>query len=113
VIQVNDPLYQHRVRRVWLWDEWPGRWAADAGIDLVVEDRAGGLWAAQAKAYDPAYSVRKSDVDTFLSESSRPQFSYRLLIATTDRVGRTARRTLADQEKPAGQRSIELPPTIA
>ncbi len=98
----NDPLYQHQVRRVWLWDEWPGRWGADAGIDLVVEDRAGGLWAVQAKAYDPQYSVTKADVDTFLSESSRPEFSYRLLIATTNRVGHTARRTIAAQEKQAG-----------
>jgi hypothetical protein len=24
----NDPLYQHQVRHVWLWDEWPGRWGA-------------------------------------------------------------------------------------
>jgi superfamily II DNA or RNA helicase len=98
----NDSLYQHQVRRVWLWDEWPGRWGADAGIDLVVEDREGSLWAVQAKAYDPAYSVTKADVGTFLSESSRPQFSYRLLIATTNRVGSTARRTLAAQEKQAG-----------
>jgi hypothetical protein len=30
----NDPLYRHQVRRVWLWDEWPGRWGADAGIAL-------------------------------------------------------------------------------
>src|SRR5271165_3617353 len=83
-------------------EEWPGRWGADAGIGLVVEDRDGGLWAVQAKAYDPSYSVTKADVDTFLSESSRPQFSYRLLIATTNRVGQTARRTLAAQEKQAG-----------
>jgi superfamily II DNA or RNA helicase len=98
----NDPLYQHQVQRVRLWDDWPGRWGADAGIDLVVEDREGGLWAVQAKAYDPDYSVTKADVDTFLSESSRPEFSYRLLIATTNRVGQTARRTLASQEKQAG-----------
>ncbi len=86
--------------RVRLWDEWPGRWAANAGIDLVVEDR-GDLWAIQAKAYDPAYDVTKADVDTLLSESSRPEFSYRLLIATSNRVGSTARRTLAAQEKQA------------
>jgi predicted helicase len=60
------------------------------------------VWAVQAKAYDPAYSVTKSDLDTFLSESARPEFSYRLLIATTNRVGQTARRTLAAQEKQAG-----------
>jgi hypothetical protein len=37
-----------------------------------------------------------------MSESARPEFSYRLLIATTDLIGQTARRTLAGQEKPAG-----------
>ena len=35
----HDPVYAHELRRVWLWDEWPGRWGADAGIDLVAEDR--------------------------------------------------------------------------
>jgi predicted helicase len=39
-------------------------------------------------------------VDTFLSESSRSQFAYRLLIATTDGIGDNAYRTLVDQEKP-------------
>jgi predicted helicase len=33
----NDPVYKHELRRVWLWDEWPGRWGIDAGIDLVAE----------------------------------------------------------------------------
>src|ERR1700683_2362683 len=97
----NDPLYQHQIRRVWLWDQWPGRWGADAGIDLIVEDREDRLWAVQAKAYDPAYSVTKADVDTFLSESSRPEFSYRLLIATTNRVGQTAPPPLPAQDKQA------------
>jgi superfamily II DNA or RNA helicase len=96
------PEYRTQVRQVWLWDEWPGRWAADAGIDLVAETIAGDLWAVQAKAYDPAYTIKKADVDSFLSESARAEFPYRLLIATTDRIGPTARRTLAGQEKPAG-----------
>jgi superfamily II DNA or RNA helicase len=98
----SAPEYRGQVCRVWLWDEWPGRWAADAGIDLVAETRAGELWAVQAKAYDPSYRVKKADIDSFLSESARPEFSYRLLIATTDLIGANARRTLAGQEKPAG-----------
>ncbi len=98
----SAPEYRTELRQVWLWDEWPGRWAADAGIDLVAETRGGELWAVQAKAYDPAYRVKKADVDSFLSESGRPEFSYRLLMATTDLIGHTARRTLAGQEKPAG-----------
>ena len=48
----HDPVYARELRPVWLWDEWPGRWAADAGIDLVAEDHRGHLWAIQAKAYD-------------------------------------------------------------
>jgi superfamily II DNA or RNA helicase len=99
----NSPLYRNALRRVWLWDEWPGRWGPDAGIDLVAEGHDGRLWAIQAKAYDPAYSVTKADVDTFLSESARPEFAFRLLIATTDRIGKTAERTLQAQEKPASR----------
>ena len=97
----HDPVYAHELRRVWLWDDWPGRWGADAGIDLVAEDHEGHLWAIQAKAYNAAYWVTKHDVDTFLSESGRPEFSFRLLIATTDRIGRTAKRTIEAQEKQA------------
>ncbi|WP_196249574.1 restriction endonuclease, partial [Rhodococcoides fascians] len=94
----NDPQYRNVLRRVWLWDDWPGRWGADAGIDLVAEDQEGRLWAVQAKAYGAQYSVTKADVDTFLSESSRRQFHYRLLIATTDRIHHVARRTIDAQE---------------
>ena len=66
-----------------------GTWAADAGIDLVAEDRDGGLWAVQAKHYDPAYAIKKADLDSFLRESSRPQFTYRLLIASHRSAGPT------------------------
>jgi predicted helicase len=77
----NAPEYRGRFRRVWLWHEWPDAWGPDAGIDLVAEEQDGGLWAIQAKAYDERYAIKKADVDSFLSESSRPQLSYRLLIA--------------------------------
>ena len=98
----NAPEYRERIRQVWLWSEWPGACAADAGIDLVAEEHDGSLWAIQAKAYHPSYAIKKADVDSFLSESSRQQFSYRLLIATTDRLGPTARRTLDSQREPVG-----------
>jgi superfamily II DNA or RNA helicase len=97
----HDPVYTHELRHVWLWDEWPGRWGIDAGIDLVAEDDRGKLWAIQAKAYDAAYSITKQDVDSFLSESGRPEFSFRLLIATTNRIGANAKRTIEKQEKQA------------
>ena len=97
-----DPVYAGRLRDVWLWDEWPGRWGADAGIDLVAAAVTGELWAIQAKAYDPRYAVTKADVDTFLSESARPAFSFRLLIATTDLIGTRAAKTMDGQAIPAG-----------
>ena len=95
----NDPVYRSELRRVWLWDEWPGRWGGDAGIDLVAEDCNGGLWAIQAKAYDPKYRVSKKDVDKFLAESGRQVFTYRMLVATTDLIDRTGERTIQQQEK--------------
>jgi superfamily II DNA or RNA helicase len=95
----NDPTYKSTLRHVWLWDEWVGRWGGDAGIDLVAEDHDGRLWAIQAKAYAPENTVTKADVDKFLAESSRSVFSYRLLIATTDKLHHVARRTINDQEK--------------
>jgi superfamily II DNA or RNA helicase len=98
----TDPIYAPQLKRVWLWKNWPGRWGADAGIDLVAETIESKFWAIQAKAYAPQYRIKKSDVDTFLSESSREVFSYRLLMATTNHVGATALRTLqAQTEKPA------------
>ena len=99
----NDPRYRLELKRVWLWNEWPDKWGPDAGIDLVAETFDKKLWAIQAKAYEETYSIKKADIDTFLSESSRPVFSYRLLIATTNFIGRTAERTLHDQEKPVGR----------
>jgi superfamily II DNA or RNA helicase len=81
----NDPTYQHLLRRVWLWKDWPGRKGIDAGIDLVAEDHDGKLWAIQAKAYAPAYSISKANIDKFVAESSRKVFTHRLLIGTTDK----------------------------
>lgn len=98
----NDPYYRDTVRKVWLWDDWEHRWGGDAGIDLVVEDSEGKLWAVQCKAYDPDRAVTKKDVDKFLSESSRKWFAYRLLIATTDRMHPVAQRTIDAQEKKVG-----------
>jgi superfamily II DNA or RNA helicase len=95
----NDPMYKNTLRRVWLWSEWTGRWGGDSGIDLVAEDHDGRLWAIQCKAYKPENAVTKADVDKFLAESSRAVFSYRLLIATTDKLHHVAQRTINDQEK--------------
>lgn len=92
----NDPTYQPLLRRVWLWDDWPGRRGIDAGIDLVAEDNDGKLWAIQAKAYAQSHSISKRDVDKFVAESSRSKFTHRLLIATTDKRHHIATRLMDD-----------------
>jgi superfamily II DNA or RNA helicase len=98
---INDPVYARELRHVWLWKEWPDRWSdAEAGIDLVAEDCAGNLWAIQAKCYGQDEWITKRELNKFLSESARAQFSDRLLIATTDRVDGIAQRTIRAQDKP-------------
>ena len=95
----TDPRYANRLSKVWLWDDWPGRWGPDCGIDLVAEDRDGKIWAVQAKCYDADHSVTKADVDSFLSESVHKLIDHRLLIATTNGVGRNARRVIRQQNE--------------
>ena len=70
----NAPEYRGRFKRIWLWQEWPNAWGPDVGIDLVAEEHDGGLWAIQAKASDERYAIKKADVDSFLAQSSRPEF---------------------------------------
>jgi len=96
----NDPEWITQVDEVWLWDEYPDRWGPDCGVDLVFRHKNGETWAVQAKCYDTKYSINKKDVDTFLSESSRQGIDKRLLIASTDQVGRNARQVCQAQEKP-------------
>lgn len=104
----NDPMYQPLLRAVWLWDDWPGpegpaasiAKGIDAGIDLVAEDSGGKLWAIQAKAYDPAYSISKANIDSFISESSRAHFTHRLLIGTTDKRHHLATKLMDDLSIP-------------
>ena len=96
----SDPEWATQVEQVWLWDEWPGRWGADCGIDLVFQHKNGDHWAVQAKCYSPDYDITKHDVDKFLSESNRPLIQHRLLIATTDRIGNNAKQVCDAQDKP-------------
>ena len=95
----TDPRYANRLSKVWLWDDWPDRWGPDCGIDLVAEDLDGKTWAIQAKCYDANYSVTKADVDSFLSESVHKLIDHRLLIATTNGVGKNARRVIRQQNE--------------
>ncbi len=97
---LNDPEWATQVDQVWLWEEWPQRWGADCGIDLVFSHKNGEHWAVQAKCYLPDYAITKHDVDKFLSESNRPLIQHRLLIASTDGMGANAKQVCDAQDKP-------------
>jgi len=94
----TDSAYRSELRNVWRWGEWPGRWGADIGIDLVAETWEGDLWAIQAKGFNPENQVPISEIDSFISASSRPEFAHRLLIST-GKISKNAEYKLSHQEK--------------
>ena len=82
----KDPLYGERFSSVRLWGEWaagrPGFDGADIGIDLVAEERAGGVCAIQCKCHAPDTRMSKAHVDSFIAASSRDPFTARILVDT-------------------------------
>ncbi len=96
----NDHYWKTKIKSIWLWDDWPGRWGPDSGIDSVFETPDGEIWAVQSKCYDSKYQVSKRDIDKFISESGRPAINKRLLMATTNKIDRRAKETIRNQEKP-------------
>ena len=95
----TDPEWKSQIDQLWLWDEYPHRWGTDCGIDLVFRDKSGKDWAVQAKCVHPDREISKAEVDSFISESNDPRIHGRLLIATTDGIGRNARQMINRQEK--------------
>ncbi len=97
----EDPLFKGRFKAVRLWHEWPGRGAEhDTGIDLVAEERGGGLCAVQCKFYAGSQYIRREDIDPFLAASGRRPFTARLFVSTTERWSSNAERVLANQAVP-------------
>ena len=79
-------IWGQRFTQVWMWDEWPGRDGQDAGIDLVAEERDGGLCAIQCKFFDPHRPVPRKAIDSFMVKSEPAQYTSRLIINTGGRI---------------------------
>ena len=90
----TDPVWSTKVSQIWLWDDYPQRWGKDCGIDLVYEDNQGKHWAIQSKCISPDREITKAEIDSFLSESSDSRIHGRLLIASTDGIGKNAQNVL-------------------
>ena len=94
----QDPVYAARFSGVWLWSEWarrqPGFGGPDLGIDLVAEERQGGLCAIQCKCYAPGTKIGKPHLDSFIAASARKEFTARIVVDTGDTWGPNAVRTI-------------------
>ena len=75
---------------MWLWNEWSEREGPDTGIDIVAEEKSGGLCAIQCKFFDPAHTLQKSDIDSFFTASGKKIYSHRLIVSSTDKWSKHA-----------------------
>lgn len=81
---LNDGVQAPQYRHVWLWKDWPGRnGQPDLGIDLVAEREDGGTTAIQCKFYAPGHKIQKSEIDSFMANSGKKEFTHRLVVDTT------------------------------
>lgn len=108
----TDPLYAFQLKKVWLWNEFPGRkdfGGKDTGIDLVALTSTGDYWAIQCKCYQEDAVIDKPSVDTFLSTSGREfvddkgqtaRFAHRYWISTTNHWGPNATEAISNQNPP-------------
>jgi len=96
-----DPLYRDRFEKVWLWNDWPGRGnVPDTGIDLVAQERDGGVCAIQCKFYERETAIGKDGINSFISASNREPFTARLLVNTGADLGKHAKTTIGGLQPP-------------
>ena len=85
---VTDPVQALRIDRVQTWAEWAaeqGHDRTDTGIDLVATRHDGGLTAIQCKMFAAQRTIRKEDIDSFMSASAKAQFTERMIVETTSK----------------------------
>lgn len=112
---LTDPKYAYKFKKVWLWNEFPGRndlGGNDTGIDLAALTNEGDYWAIQCKCYQESSIIDKPAVDSFLSTSSRHfkgedlktySFTHRLWISTTNKWGPNAQDAIKNQNPPVSR----------
>ncbi|MDQ0278784.1 putative helicase [Arthrobacter silviterrae] len=96
-----EPKYADQFSDVWMWQDYPGRdGKVDTGIDLVAKDRyTGELTAIQCKFYDPMSTLQKAQIDSFFTAAGKTDFSYGMVVSTTDHWSKHAEDALEGQSK--------------
>jgi len=112
---LTDPKYAYKFKKVWLWNEFPGRdelGGGDTGIDLVAFTIEGDYWAIQCKCYQESSTIDKPAVDSFITTSGRNfkdengtvhHFAHRLWINTTNKWGANAVQAINNQHPPVSR----------
>jgi predicted helicase len=113
---MTDPTYATQFKKVWLWNEFPGRkdlGGSDTGIDLVALTHAGDFWAIQCKCVAADSVVDKRAVDSFLATSGRSfqdenhqtaTFAHCLWISTSAKPwGANANEAILNQNPPVNR----------
>ncbi len=89
----NEPKFQTEYQDVLTYAKWVEKYGnelgldskKDTGIDLVATTFTGEHHAIQCKNYVSTHKMAKSDIDSFMSASSKTYFSYRIVVsAVTD-----------------------------
>ena len=88
-----------RFSDVWLWGDWPARTSGDIGVDIVAQRTDGGYAAIQCKCYDPAHTIAKGDLDSFLANTQQ-SYVERIVFTTTANWSNNAVHMLEWQQPP-------------
>ncbi|QOG32400.1 MULTISPECIES: DEAD/DEAH box helicase [Enterococcaceae] len=100
----NEPMYTHRYDAVWMLSEVPKKYhiaRKDTGVDLVARIRnTGKLVAIQCKYYPKDKKIEKKDIDSFLNEVGKRQYSEGIVFSSTDKWSVNAESALNDRTKP-------------
>ena len=99
----TDPVYTERFSDVWLWNEWPKREGPDTGIDLVAQEKDGGLCAIQCKYYARSHTLQKADIDSFFTASGKKFYTHRLIVSSTDQWSKHAEEAIQNQNPPCSR----------
>ena len=101
----DTPVGRDGQGRSWRWHE------QDTGTDLLAypaNGTEGQLVAIQAKGWARDNRVTKSEVDSFLADSNRPEVHSRIFATTAAHINTNAERTVSGQEKPVTLVTYEI-----
>ncbi|KOR31694.1 damage-inducible protein, partial [Achromatium sp. WMS3] len=107
----HEPAYKELYATVQTYSDWAQKQQIDrrdTGIDLVARPyNADGFHAIQCKFYAENYTLKKGDIDSFFTESSKKPFTHRLIVTTTSKWSIHAQKALLNQKPPVTRITLD------